>query len=53
VYLTKYFRAIKPTSMRWTRNVERRGEEKMRMVLEAELKDRDHFEDQSMGGKLN
>lgn len=26
---------------------------KMRMVLEAGLKDRAHFEDQSLGGKLN
>jgi len=25
----------------------------MRMVLEAELKDRSHFEDQSIGGRLN
>ena len=26
---------------------------KIRVVLEAELKDRGHFEDQSIGGKLN
>jgi hypothetical protein len=53
LYLTKYFRVIKSTRMRWMRNVERKGEEKMRMVLEAELKDRGHFEDQTIGGKLN
>jgi len=38
---------------RWARNVERRGEGKMLMVLEAELKDRGHFEDQRIREKLN
>jgi hypothetical protein len=38
--------------MRWARNVKRKERKKIHTVLEKEPKDRGHFEDQSIVGKL-